>query len=186
MSILRALSVGALGGAAITGHTVYQGSLAYKTVNEWAEQVAADDRFLLLNNQPLPPLEEPPLPAPPAKASHLSWLIPGLVAFIIPPILGAVLFGSIGVASGEPGAGPIAAIFGLIGGLVIGVPLGGLSALTARAITAQGYAKRRITYDTQVLRHEVWAARQDALEQLAAGYKPVAYLDAIGIDPQRL
>lgn len=168
-------------GAALTGIAA---GARYAELDEWADGIAALDRQALFNRQPLPAIDRPADPQYSGVRNNLWWKI-ALPIAIIPPILIGLTLGIITTFASEfPAQGLIAAFMGTIVAAVVCVPIA-LGVAVISALWRNGQIKgHKIAYDIQAQKVAIWEYREESRHQLAAGIKPVEYLEAIGIEPQ--
>lgn len=188
MSVLHTLGLGAVGGTALTAAQTCKYARQYATLDDYAEQLSAIDREHLLNQAPMPPLEEPPRPVfRGVGAWHHAWWIAGFTLLIVPPLLGAtVLAGITATSSDTPGQAIPAFLFGGLVTLILSAFVAVVVAVILASIKAIVTRNHKVEYDVADKKHQLWEIRNDARLDMVAGRKPVEYLRAIDIDPQSL
>lgn len=179
MNLLTTAAWSTIGGAAIGS------GLLAKDQARWNE-IAAADRHHLLNRQPLPEMPEPPHPAPPQLMTSPTWLLIPLAVWLIPALLVAVVVGAVMTTGEALGPSIVGATLAFV---IASIPALLVAIVVGAVVNAHRMRKNQQTKLQQEIlgaRHGVWALREDARHELAHGVKPVAYLEAIGLDPQRL
>ncbi|WP_061712901.1 hypothetical protein [Kocuria palustris] len=186
MNLLTTAAWSTIGGAAIGSGLLAKDQARWNEVDAWAEEIAAADRHHLLNRQPLPEMPEPPHPASPQLMTSPTWLLIPLAVWLIPALLVAVAVGAVMTtreALGPSIAGAaLAFVIASIPALLVAVLVGAL----VNTYRVRKNQQARLGQEILGARHGVWALREDARQELARGIKPVTYLEAIGLDPQRL
>lgn len=185
MNLLKSVSATAAGGLALGQFLLNEDRARYDEVNEWSDDMAALDRHQLINHQPLPPLEEPPLPAEPALRTGRQWLLIPLGVWIIPAGLAGLIVATTVTASSNVGAGAFAGVIAFVVVSVLALPAAVLVGSLINLHRVRSNQKLKTEHAVRTLRHDIWLFREQARQELAQGVRPVAYLEAIGLDPQR-
>lgn len=188
MGMWQVLGVGAAVAAPIAVQT---GKFAqrYSTLEEYVEWFEAIDKQELFNARPMPAVDEPPPPTLDLVSAgwRHAWWITGLAILIVPPIVGAIIGGVVmSTASGYPAEGLAG---GILAGFITLIPAACVAVLVAiiLALVRQSMTNsRKVDYDIAQKRHELWEIREAARVMFTHGQLPVAYLEAIGIDPRVL
>lgn len=186
MNFLNTAVLSSLGGVALGRGLLAQDQAQWNEVDAWAEEIAANDRHLLLNGQPLPEMDEPQRPYPPTLYGKATWLLIPLFIWFVPAALGG-LIGAAVMTTPEAPAGwlagfPLGFVLASIPSLLAAVVVGSL----VNAYRVRRNQQAKLHQEILAAHHGVWAMREDARHQFDTGVKPVAYLEAIGLDPQRL
>lgn len=186
MNLLTTAAWSSLGGAVIGGNLLAKDQATWAEVDAWAEDLAANDRNCLVNGRPLPEIPEIPQPSTPSLSTSRTWLLIPLAIWFAPAALIAVVVGA-GLSTGETLAA--ATLGGVFTFIVASIPTLFVAVIIGIVLkTAQMRQKQRTIREhrVQAAYHDVWALREDARHQIANGTKPVRYLEAIGLDPQKL
>lgn len=176
-TLLATAGISALAAGAVTASK-------YAELEEWGEAIAQLDRQALLNHQPMPVIDRPADPQHSGLKNSLWWKV-ALAILIIPTALFGIMCGVvIGASEGNVFQGIFGAgLFGAVALLATG-PLALIAGFIIWSLKRNKITQAKIDYAIQEECVAIWNLREDARRQLAQGSKPVAYLEAIGIDPQ--